>query len=99
MKDMEIKTTNYGVCTVRKHKYQTNGNLALSLIDETGQPVVYITTNIFPMGEDEFCANYFNMGATLWNDIVASGLFEQTGEKVPSGYCEYPVCKLVKELA
>jgi hypothetical protein len=51
------------------------------------------------MGEDEFCANYFNMGATLWNDIVASGLFEQTGEKVPSGYCEYPVCKLVKELA
>jgi hypothetical protein len=39
------------------------------------------------------------MGATLWNDIVASGLFEQTGEKVPSGYCEYPVCKLVKELA
>ena len=62
-------------------------------------PVVYITTNIFPMGEDEFCANYFNMGATLWNDIVASGLFVQTGEKVPSGYCEYPVCKLVKELA
>lgn len=96
---MEINTTNYGVCKVNKHKYQTNGNLALSLVDETGQPVVYITTNIFPMSEDEFCANYYNMGATLWNDIVASGLFEQTGEKVPSGYCEYPVCKLVKELA
>jgi len=71
---MEIKTTNYGVCKVKKHKYQTNGNLALSLVDETGQPVVYITTNIFPMGEDEFCANYFNMGATLWNDIVSSCL-------------------------
>ena len=99
MKDMEIKTTNYGVCTVKKFKYQTNGNLALSLVDETGQPVVYITTNIFPMAEDEFCANYYNMGATLWNDIVTSGLFEMTGEKVPSGYCEYPVCKLVKELA
>jgi len=39
---MEIKTTNYGVCKVKKHKYQTNGNLALSLIDETGQPVVYM---------------------------------------------------------
>jgi hypothetical protein len=99
MKNMEIKTTNYGVCKVKKFKYQTNGNLALSLVDETGQPVVYITTNIFPMAEDEFCANYYNMGATLWNDIVTSGLFEMTGEKVPSGYCEYPVCKLVKELA
>lgn len=96
---MEIKTTNYGICSVKKSKYTSNGNLALILIDETGCPVTNITTNIFPMGENEFCANYFNMGAALWNDIVASGLFEQIGEKVPSGYCEYPVCKLVKELA
>jgi len=96
---MEIKTTNYGVCKVKKHKYQTNGNLALSLIDETGQPVVYITTNVIPLAENEFLGNVNNMGSTLWNDIVASGLFEETGEKVPSGFCEYPVCKLVKELA
>jgi hypothetical protein len=96
---MEIKTTNYGICSVKKNKYPNNGNLALSLIDETGCPVTNITTNIFPMAENEFCANIYNIGVTLWNDIVASGLFEQTGEKVPSGYCEYPVCKLVKELA
>jgi hypothetical protein len=96
---MEIKTTNYGVCKVKKDKYQTNGNLALILVDEVGCPVTNISTNILPMGENEFCANYYNIGATLWNDIVSSGLFEQTGEKVPSGYCEYPVCKLVKELA
>jgi hypothetical protein len=83
---------------VKKHKYPNNGNLALSLVDETGQPVVNITTNVFPMGENEFCANYFNMGATLWNDIASSGLFEQTGEKVPSGYCEYPVCKLIVDI-
>jgi hypothetical protein len=68
------------------------------LVDETGQPVVNITTNVFPMGENEFCANYFNMGATLWNDIASSGLFEQTGESVPSGYCEYPVCKLIVDI-
>jgi hypothetical protein len=83
---------------VKKHKYPNNGNLALSLVDETGQPVVNITTNVFPMGENEFCANYFNMGATLWNDIASSGLFEQTGESVPSGYCEYPVCKLIVDI-
>jgi len=95
---MEIKTTNYGVCKVKKQKYQNNGNLALILIDETGQPVSNISTNVFPMGENEFCANYYNMGATLWNDIATSGLFEQTGEKVPSGFCEYPVCKLLVEI-
>jgi hypothetical protein len=83
---------------VQKHKYQNNGNLALSLVDETGQPVVNITTNVFPMGENEFCANYYNMGATLWQDIVASGLFKQTGETVPSGYCDYPVCVLLVDI-
>jgi hypothetical protein len=95
---MKIQTTKYGLCTVKKHKYQTNGNLALSLVDEDGCPITYISTNVFPMGENEFCANYYNMGATLWNDIATSGLFEQTGEKVPSGYCEYPVCKLIVDI-
>jgi hypothetical protein len=95
---MEIKTTNYGVCKVKKHKYPNNGNLALSLVDETGQPVVNITTNVFPMNENEFCANYYNMGATLWQDVVASGLFKQTGETVPSGYCDYPVCVLLVDI-
>ncbi len=95
---MEIKTTNYGVCKVKNHKYQNNGNLALSLVDETGQPVVNITTNVFPMNENEFCANYYNMGATLWQDVVASGLFKQTGETVPSGYCDYPVCVLLVDI-
>jgi len=95
---MKIQTTNYGLCSVKKQKYQNNGNLALILVDETGQPVSNISTNVFPMDENEFCANYYNMGATLWNDIATSGLFEQTGEKVPSGYCEYPVCKLIVDI-
>jgi hypothetical protein len=33
---MKIQTTKYGLCTVKKHKYQTNGNLGLSLVDEDG---------------------------------------------------------------
>jgi len=96
---MEIKTTNYGVCTIERGNYPSNGNMWLKIVDSTGQPVQMITTNIIPMGEDEFCANYYNMGATLWKDVVASGLFEISNQLVPSGYCEYPVCKLVKQLA
>ena len=96
---MEIKTTNYGICSVKKNKYPSNGNLFLGLVDETGQSVANITTNVIPLAENEFLANVNNIGPTLWSEIVASGLFEETGEKVPSGYCVYPVCKLVKELA
>jgi hypothetical protein len=94
--EMKIQTTDYGLCTVEKKKYQNNDNLALILVDEDGQQVTNISTNVFPMGENEFCANYYNMGATLWKDIMASGFFKETGEKVPSGFCEYPVCVLVE---
>ena len=96
---MEIKTTDYGICSIKKNKYPSNGNLFLGLVDETGQSVANITTNVIPLAENEFLANVNNIGPTLWSEIVASGLFEETGEKVPSGYCVYPVCKLVKELA
>ena len=96
---MEIKTTNHGICSVKKNKYPSNGNLFLGLVDETGQSVANITTNVIPLAENEFLANVNNIGPTLWSEIVASGLFEETGEKVPSGYCVYPVCKLVEELA
>lgn len=95
---MKIKTTNYGECTLKKQKYQNNGNLALSLIGEDGCPVTAITTNIFPMEENTFCANIHNMGLTLWNDIVGSGLFESTGEWVPSGYADYPIYKVIGDI-
>ena len=96
--EMKIKTTHYGLCTVKKQKYQNNGNLALSLVAEDGCPVTNISTNIFAMGENEFCANIHNMGLTLWNDILGSGLFESTGEWVPSGYADYPVYKVVGDI-
>jgi hypothetical protein len=51
------------------------------------------------MADGEFCGNITNIGKTLWDDIVASGLIEETGEKVPSGFVQFPVCKLVKQLA
>ena len=98
MIDMEIKTTKYGVCKLKVNNYPNNGNLYLGLTDETGQPVANITTNVIPLAENEFLGNNNNLGTELWNDIIASGLFEVTDETVRSGYCEYPICKLVKSL-
>jgi hypothetical protein len=51
------------------------------------------------MADGEFCGNITNIGKILWNDILASGLIEETGELVQSGFVQFPVCKLVKELA
>jgi hypothetical protein len=99
MEDMKINTTDYGVCDVSKGYYPSNGNMWLVLTDADGQQVTVITSNIIPMADGEFCGNITNIGKTLWDDILASGLIEETGEKVPSGYVLFPVCKLVKEIA
>ena len=45
------------------------------------------------------CANIFNIGKDLWNDIMASGLFEPTGGTVQSGFCNYPIYKLIRQTA
>ncbi len=97
-RNMKIKTTHYGECTVTKGYYPSNGNMWLTLTDADGQQVTVITTNIIPMDKNEFCGNINNMGITLWNDLLASGLFEQTKENFPSGYAQYPVCKMLVEL-
>jgi hypothetical protein len=94
---MDIQTTNYGLCILEKGNYSNNGNLALGLVHECGEPICNISTNIIPLvSETEFCANINNINETLWNDIIASGLFQPTGDTVQSGFCEYPIYKLVE---
>ena len=97
---MDIQTTRYGLCILEKGMYCNNGNLSLSLVHECGEPICYISSNIIPLvSSNEFCANIFNISEILWNDIMASGIFEPTGETVQSGYCEYPIYKLIKQSA
>ena len=97
---MDIQTTRYGLCIVQLGTHMNNGNLYVKLEHECGEPIVYISTNIIPLaGKDEFCANIFNIGKDLWNDIMASGLFEPTGGTVQSGFCNYPIYKLIRQTA
>ena len=92
---MKINTTEYGVCDVKVAKYQNNDNLFLSLVDAEGMPVTNISTNIMPLLDGHFAMNIHNMGKTLWEDIEKSNLFEYTGDAVDSGFCNYPIFKLV----
>ena len=92
---MKINTTQYGVCDVVLDTYKSNDNLAVKLVDADGMPVVFISTNIIPLMDGQFCANNNNIGFTLWNDIMQSGFFKDTGETVGSGYCTYPIMELV----
>ncbi len=89
---MEIKLKDYGVCKVVRNEYQ-NGNVKLSLVGEDGIPVANISTNIIPLFDNQFALDTNNLRGIV-DEILTSGLFNNTGDVVESGFCEYPIYEL-----
>ena len=75
--------------TIKLSKYY-NGNTAIQLYTESGEPFVTLTVNICDMPKDEVCldVNNFPDGIELMKKYEL-GIF--TGNYVPSGFCSYPV--------
>lgn len=90
---MKVNLKEYGLCDVVKNEYP-NGNLALSLKDEYGSPIASVSTNIIPLFDNEFVLDVNNLSLIL-DEVLASGLFQDTGGRVQSGFVEYPIYKLV----
>jgi len=89
---MQISLKEYGLCDVVKNEYP-NGNLALSLVDAYGSPIARITTNILPLFDNQFALDVNNLSLIL-NEVLASGLFKDTGDRIQSGFVEYPIYTL-----
>ncbi len=90
---MKVNLKEYGLCDVVKNEYP-NGNLALSLKDAYGSPIASVSTNIIPLFDNEFVLDVNNLSLIL-DEVLASGLFQDTGDKVQSGFVEYPIYRLV----
>lgn len=76
-------------------KYQNNGNLALQLLTENGQPFSRLSVNIDSLPEN-WCAidtNNFPDGIGL---IEKYKLGEKIGE-IGSGFCTYPIYEMNME--
>lgn len=70
-----------------------NGNLAISIILDYGEPFGSITVNTnFILNEDEAAVDTNNFPEA--EDIIRKyNLGESTGKSIKSGFCEYPVYK------
>ena len=75
--------------TIKLGKYY-NGNTAIQLYTESGEPFVTLTVNICDMPKDEVCldVNNFHDCIELMKRYEL-GIF--TGNVVYSGFCSYPV--------
>lgn len=84
------------VLGVYRSVYRTNKRLGIMLFDEVGMPYASVSVNLTdqPMGEDEFAVHH-DINGVVRDDLLRSGLFEDTGRKVSyGGVQDQPVWRL-----
>lgn len=80
--------------------FYANGALAVALIAaDTGEPIGKLSVNlvdeVHTLSPKEFFAKVWSENEGIAKDALASGLFEDTGRRVPTGHVEAQVWRVV----
>ena len=92
--------TPYGSAALLVGRYPAGGAIAVQLVsnDEPTEPLATFSTNLVPYGaqlsSDEFCVKTWSENEALVAPMLSTGLFEDTGKRVPSGYVVSPVWRI-----
>ena len=92
--------TPYGSATILVGRYPAGGAIAIQLVgnDEPTEPMATFSTNLVPYGAqvscDEFCVKTWSENEVFVASMLSTGLFEDTGKRVPSGYVVSPVWRI-----
>ena len=92
----------YGVPLAVKAQHYNHGmRLALTLERlDNGAPYGVFTVNIpdAPLGADEILVKTWEENTPMRQPMLDTGLFEDTGRRVPAGFCQAEVWRLTKSL-
>jgi len=92
--------TPYGSASILVGRYPAGGAIAIQLVanDEPAEPMATFSTNLVSCGAqvscDEFCVKTWSENEVLVAPMLSTGLFEDTGKRVPSGYVVSPVWRI-----
>lgn len=92
--------TPYGSAAILVGRYPAGGAIAIQLVgdDEPTEPLATFSTNLVAYGAqvscDEFCVKTWSENGVLVAPMLSTGLFEDTGKRVPSGYVVSPVWRI-----
>ena len=92
--------TPYGRAAILVGRYPAGGAIAIQLVgdDEPTEPMATFSTNLVPFGAqvsgDEFCVKTWSENEVFVAPMLSTGLFEDTGKRVPSGYVVSPVWRI-----
>jgi hypothetical protein len=92
--------TPYGSATILVGRYPAGGAIAIQIVadDEPAEPMATFSTNLVLCGaevsRDEFCVKTWSENEAFVAPMLSTGLFEDTGKRVPSGYVVSPVWRI-----
>jgi hypothetical protein len=92
--------TPYGSAAILVGRYPAGGAIAIQLVgdDELMEPMTTFSTNLVACGArlscDEFCVKTWSENEVFVAPMLSTGLFEDTGKRVPSGYVVSPVWRI-----
>ena len=95
-----LVTTPYGEAHIYIGRYPSGGAIAVQLIasGELPEPLATFSTNLGPHGalidDDEFCVKAWSENEPFVAPMLATGLFEDTGKLVPTGFVFVPVWRV-----
>ena len=77
--------------------FYENGRTAITIICDDGDQFGVLTTNLSdqPQGEGEIFVKTWSENAVLREPILALGIFEDTGKRVPTGFVEAEVWRFI----
>ena len=85
---MEVQTS-FGKAVIEKSHYALGGRMSLQLFDvETYEPIATLTLNLPDehLEPGEFFVKTWGENEEIAKECLASGLFEDTGKRVPTGW-------------
>lgn len=98
-----FESKRYGRSEVYSTRYLRGHRVAIYVKSTSGERLAVASANVVEadLEEGEFCVPVHNLdrkdpqfGRSLLDDLVDSGLFEDTGKTVPSGFVVMPVWRL-----
>lgn len=96
---MEFNTTSYGVAKVNKTTY-TDGNLAILLTDDMGEPLAKLSVNLPEhsefLKENQFFAKTYAENEEIAKDALNSGFFRELDKAIMSGWVNFPVWEVIE---
>lgn len=98
--DQVINLKEWGPCRLLKERYN-NGRLALQLFSNMHGMIATLTVNLPEehLEDDEFFIKGWSENEAIIPDVLASGVFEDTGKRIRTGFANAFVWKFAKKTA